>query len=403
MHTRTRAHIELHATPPHPSAGLGAHTLREQEDSDDEGGAEVEEDEDYDEGDMEVEIGTDGYVDVPDRIAGLSEAEQSIMSSFFGPSSERRNLNDLIMDKIREKEDAAATAGGGGGGGGSGGGGGDSGGGGGAIDASEYESDLPPKVVQVYTEIGKILKHYSAGKIPKAFKIIPSLTNWEEVLWLTRPDEWSPMSVFAATRIFASNLNERMSQRFFNLVLLERVKLDIEENGRLNYHLYMAVKKAVYKPAAFFKGMVLPMAQTGCSLKEATIMASVLAKVSIPANHSAVALLKLAEMPYAGPTSLFIRVLLNKKYALPHRVIDALVDHFCDLGDGPELPVLWHQSLLVFAQRYKADVSLEQKERLKTLFKAQFHHQITPEIRRELFSTASRAEAAAGTGTAMET
>ena len=86
-----------------------------------------------------------------------------------------------------------------------------------------------------------------------------------------------------------------------------------------------------------------------------------------------------------------------------HRTIDALVDHFCNLGDGPELPVLWHQSLLVFAQRYKADVGLEQKERLKALFKAQFHHQITPEIRRELFSAASRGEAPAGAGTAMET
>lgn len=30
-------------------------------------------------------------------------------------------------------------------------------------------------------------------------------------------------------------------------------------------------------------------------------------------------------MPYDGATSLFIRVLLNKKYALPHRVVDALV------------------------------------------------------------------------------
>jgi Bystin len=29
--------------------------------------------------------------------------------------------------------------------------------------------------------IGKMLSHYTAGKLPKAFKIIPSLSNWEEV------------------------------------------------------------------------------------------------------------------------------------------------------------------------------------------------------------------------------
>ena len=31
---------------------------------------------------------------------------------------------------------------------------------------------LPEKVVTVYTEIGGMLKHYSSGKLPKAFKII---------------------------------------------------------------------------------------------------------------------------------------------------------------------------------------------------------------------------------------
>ena len=37
--------------------------------------------------------------------------------------------------------------------------------------------------------------------------------------------------------------------------------------------------------------------------------------------HSAAALLRLADMPYGGTTSFFIRVLLDKKYALPYRVV----------------------------------------------------------------------------------
>ena len=62
----------------------------------------------------------------------------------------------------------------------------------------------------------------------------------------------------------------------------------------------------------------------------------------------------------AGPNSLFIRVLLDKKYALPYQVVDGLWSHFVRLAnthkgsnvDGGKLPVLWHQSLLVFCQRY---------------------------------------------------
>ena len=40
---------------------------------------------------------------------------------------------------------------------------------------------MPPKVVEVYKSVGKIMSRYKAGKVPKAFKIIPNLKNWEEV------------------------------------------------------------------------------------------------------------------------------------------------------------------------------------------------------------------------------
>jgi essential nuclear protein 1 len=60
--------------------------------------------------------------------------------------------------------------------------------------------------------------------------------------------------------------------------------------------------------------------KTGCSLKEAAIIASVLSKKKLPMLHSSAALMRLAEMDYSGPNSLFIRVLVDKKYALPYKV-----------------------------------------------------------------------------------
>jgi essential nuclear protein 1 len=58
------------------------------------------------------------------------------------------------------------------------------------------------------------------------------------------------------------------------------------------------------------------------------IIGSVLAKNSVPMLHSAAALLKLAEMNYSGANSIFIRILIEKRYALPFRVVDAIVHHF---------------------------------------------------------------------------
>ena len=70
------------------------------------------------------------------------------------------------------------------------------------------------------------------------------------------------------------------------------------------------------------QGFLLPLCQSGsCTLREAVIVSSVMNRVSIPVVHSAAALLRLAEMPYSGTTSFFIRVLLDKKYSMPYRVV----------------------------------------------------------------------------------
>lgn len=60
------------------------------------------------------------------------------------------------------------------------------------------------------------------------------------------------------------------------------------------------------------------------------------------------------------------------------------------LSDGRHLPVLWHQCLLVFVQRYKEDMSSEQKESLFELMRKHNHDKITPEIRRELVNSKCR-------------
>lgn len=100
-----------------------------------------------------------------------------------------------------------------------------------------------------------------AGKVPKAFKRIPSMPLWEEVLYLTEPENWSPNAMFQATRIFASNLGVKKVEKFYKLVLLPAVRKDIQKNKRLHFALYQALKKSLYKPTAFFKGILLPLCE----------------------------------------------------------------------------------------------------------------------------------------------
>ena len=119
---------------------------------------------------------------------------------------------------------------------------------------TETKAELDPAVIEMYEGVGKVLERYRSGKIPKAFKVIAQFRNWEELLVLTRPDKWTAAAMYKATKIFTANLKEKMAQRFFNQILLPRVLDDIITYQRLNFHLYQALGKALFKPGAFFKG-----------------------------------------------------------------------------------------------------------------------------------------------------
>lgn len=211
-----------------------------------------------------------------------------------------------------------------------------------------------------------------------------------------------------------------MIQRYLEMVILDRVRDDIYENKKLNVHLYNALKKSLYKPAAFFKGFLFPLVGSGtCTLREAHIISSVLARVSIPVLHSAAGLKGLCDIAAqqaslgsegGGACNVFIKTLLDKRYALPFQVVDSLVFHFLrfravdpasikdedamaglsESATAHRLPVIWHQCLLSFASRYRNDITEDQREALLDLLLTHGHSAIGPEIRRELLAGRGR-------------
>ena len=57
------------------------------------------------------------------------------------------------------------------------------------------------------------------------------------------------------------------AQRFLALVLLPHVRQNVQENKRLHFALFQAMKKAAFKPDAFYKV---------CSLPKRTILQEIL-------------------------------------------------------------------------------------------------------------------------------
>eukprot|EP00172_Hildenbrandia_rubra_P002285 Plantae.Rhodophyta-Hildenbrandia_rubra.ctg30235.p1 GENE.Plantae.Rhodophyta-Hildenbrandia_rubra.ctg30235~~Plantae.Rhodophyta-Hildenbrandia_rubra.ctg30235.p1 ORF type:complete len:375 (-),score=87.54 Plantae.Rhodophyta-Hildenbrandia_rubra.ctg30235:234-1358(-) len=343
-----------------------AMVLGERGDSEEED--DLDEEKEFDDLELEKKF---GYLDAD----GITEEDEAALA-LFGNEGEmpRMNLADIVLEKIRENEAKNAVKR--------------------EAENNPLKAERERKIRETYSAVGQILSKYRSGKVPKAFKIIPKFHNWKDIVALTRPDGWSPAAMFVGTRLFASNLKPKEAQYFYYEYLLPFVLQDIDGNTKLNFHLYQALRKATFKPEAFNKGILFPLCETrSTTLRQATIVGSVIAKQSIPMLHSAAALLHISKLPYTGANSLFIRILLDKKYALPYRVLDGLVDHFYRMiNEQRDLPVIWHNSLLSFVRHYKREIESNQKEMLKRLMRAQYHDQITPVIRTELFSVRSRGE-----------
>ncbi|CAL5024664.1 unnamed protein product [Urochloa decumbens] len=275
-----------------------------------------EEDDDVDEFD-----GFDALSEYDGGEVDINEEDEKALAAFMSKDKAAElTLGDIILQKIREKDAEVSTEG-------------------------RPRVKLDNSIIELYKEVGKFLSRYTSGKIPKAFKRIPSLECWAEVLQLTEPENWSPNAVYQATRLFSSNMNTKNAERFYEAILLPRVRNDIRQNKRLHFALYQSLKKSLYKPAAFNKGILLPLCREGnCTLREAVIIGSIIQKVSIPFLHASVALVKLAEMEYCGTT------------------------------------------------RYKNELEKKDKEKLVRLLDHQKHYLVTPEIRRELKGSCNRGE-----------
>lgn len=351
-----------------------------------------EEEEEEGEGEEEEE---EYYMDEPEE-DDMDDRDVALFEAFFKGKQGNNvpfqsiNLADKIMEKLN------------------------------AINQPEEEQEkptdgvmLPPRVIEAYEKVGDSLRAWTHGKLPKLFKVLPTIKNWEDLLYVTAPESWTPNAVYEATRLFISTLNASKAERFVNLVVYPRFRMDIEqsEDHKLNYHLFRALKKSLYKPQAFFKGFLFPLVEDHCSLRESLIAASVLTKTSIPVQHASVALSWLLEQEYTPASTVFIRVLVEKKYALPYQTIDDLVFYFMrfrivtdnkpdmeldvdemdlnynkKINRAPELPVVWHKAFLSFAQKYKNDITDDQRDFLMETLRQRNHRQISPEIRRELLA-----------------
>lgn len=245
---------------------------------------------------------------------------------------------------------------------------------------SDYGIDK--EICAIYEKVSLILSRYKSGKLPKAFKVIPSLNNWEQLLALTRPAEWTPNATHQATKLFISTLSPKLASKFCHQVLLPKIQKDFDLNKKVNPHYYQALMLAISKPSAFFSGILLPLcADMRTTQRQAAIMGSVIKKMSIPVLYSAAALIKLTKLDFYGPRAIVMRTLIEKKYSLPQSALHSLVE-FIETSSrcAENNTVIWQQLVLSVCVKYGADLSPLQKSAIIESARRLQHGIITSEI-----------------------
>ncbi|MEN2495859.1 MAG: hypothetical protein MHMPM18_000444 [Marteilia pararefringens] len=265
---------------------------------------------------------------------------------------------------------------------------------------------IDPAIRESYSELGEVLCAYRCGKLPQLFNSLIHHAEWEDMLMLMTPEQWTPAAIKQATNLFSSTqCVDDMSQRFFNMILLPRCRDEIMQFKKLNVYLFDSVRAAVRRPAAFFKGIIIPLCESGtCTKLEASILSQIITSVKIPMLHASACILRIAEIsPYNPAYTIFLRAFITKKYNLPYQVIDSLTYHFYNfINQTPEqislLLLIWHESLLDFVSYYGQYLSVEQQQLLRDLLKKCKHSKFTPLIKEQLNRAACATDAAEQVG-----
>ncbi|TNJ28215.1 Bystin [Giardia muris] len=216
-------------------------------------------------------------------------------------------------------------------------------------------------------ETGLILKKYKSGTLPKILLGIPSSSAWEPVLELTNPSEWSPHATLAITRLFISKLSEDQAYLFNKNILLNRVRVELRSSQKLPIHLFDALGKATFKPRAFYKGIIFPLAQTDACSVLIKAASSVLKRASIPGQISSPALVHLTNMPHNGAVAAFIAVILDKNYTFPVSTLNHVITFYEQVARdnvSSQLPLVYHVGLMTLVRKYGVALQGEQQLRL---------------------------------------
>jgi len=223
---------------------------------------------------------------------------------------------------------------------------------------------LKPKLFKILERASLFLKVYRSGKLPKIVRLLPSLRNFEEIIWLTRPDIWSDQAMLSITRSFLPRLDKAQMSRYYSLILAPRFQESIFNQQICSSHIQKTIKLSTNFPFTFFSSLILPICDSKeCSLREGAALGSILYKYHFSSLVVITLIIRLLENPITQTKCLMLRIIISKNYLIPHRILDLFVDFFT-LNNNRIFFPHYRTLLLIFLRNYTSFLSNEDKQKI---------------------------------------
>ena len=84
------------------------------------------------------------------------------------------------------------------------------------------------KIGDAYKLVGEVLRTYTSGKLPKAFNILSSTEDWEDLVNITETYNWTPQAMYNAVIQFSS-ADSTIGTIFYEKYLVPAIKSDIKK------------------------------------------------------------------------------------------------------------------------------------------------------------------------------
>lgn len=253
-------------------------------------------------------------------------------------------------------------------------------------------------IKEMYIELGKLLKVYKSGKLPKVLNVLAGTDtkDWLGLLELSNPNEWSHNAFKQITKLFSQTISGEKIGEYYQHIVIDYVLNALDKSKKLPANVWEGLIYAAKRSRHFCIYFLKPLIDNNeCDSKEMSVIATVINRVKIPSEIASYFLQLICENQHISPLrTIVVAKFISKGKALSINAIRAMFQYFMQwTGIKVEQPLMWHEALLGFVKKYGQDLTMEMRQEMyEMLLPIHSRNGISDEIKRILVETESRVE-----------